>query len=214
MDKSINEYLKRFIVDTETFKYPLRNYLTFLKISNDETKINDEAMGAFIPNKIIPNSVVSLIINQNLIISKGDLPDSIKSIKFDQRFKEYIDNDMLPKKLIKIGLGHNTKISNNLIIPKNLKFLTIQRKFQLPLLDQVTSSIQFLCIEECNSNTRIPKTIKNLAFIREFHNKLPTIPKNIEFLYIGNKFNKEIDFLNLSHLKVLKIGRSKRFSKN
>ncbi|KAM9966396.1 hypothetical protein ACTFIR_006608 [Dictyostelium discoideum] len=259
MDKSINEYLKKFLVDTETFskiklendelffkvwrnvylrnkyifyhlrkfniasnnskhsfdsllEYPLRNYLTGLKISNDETKINDEAMGAFIPNKIIPHSVESLIINQNLIISKGDLPDSIKLIKFDQRFKEYIHNDMLPKNLIKLRLGHNTKISDNLILPKNLKFLTIERKCQLPLLDQVTSSIEFLCIEECDSNTKIPKTIKNLAFIREFHNKLPKIPKNIEFLYIGNKFKKNIDFSNLSHLKVLKIGKSKRFS--
>ncbi|KAM9981396.1 hypothetical protein ACTFIY_003689 [Dictyostelium cf. discoideum] len=258
MDKSINEYINKFIIDKETFskikleddelffkvwrnvylrnkyifyhlrkfniannnvkhsfdsllEYPLRNYLTFLKISNDETKINDEAIGAFIPNKIIPNSVEDLIINQNLVILKGDIRDSIKTIKFDQRFKEYIDNDMLPKNLIKLRLGHNTKISDDLILPKNLKYLSIERKCQLPLLDQVISSIEFLCIEECDSNTKIPKTIKNLGFSREFHNKLPRIPKNIEFLYFGNKFNKEIDFLNLSHLKVLKIGRSKRF---
>ncbi|KAN0003765.1 hypothetical protein ACTFIZ_009923 [Dictyostelium cf. discoideum] len=219
-NKFIFYHLSKFIIANKNTKhsfetlveYPLKNYLKILKISNDETKLHDENNGTFIPNKIIPNSVEVLIINQNLLISKGDIPDSVISLKFDQRFKQIIDNDMLPKNLIKLRLGHNTRISENLILPKNLKHLIIERKSQLPLLDQVKSSLEFLCIEECVPNTKIPKTIKKLGFIREFHNDLPRIPKNIEFLYIGNKFKKNINFLNLSHLKVLKIGKSKRFS--
>ncbi|KAM9966398.1 hypothetical protein ACTFIR_006610 [Dictyostelium discoideum] len=156
-------------------EYPLRNYLTILKIS----------MGVFFTNKIIPygiipNSVKEILINQNLIISKGDLPDSIISIKF--------------------------------VLPKSLKYLSIERKSQLSLLKKVYSSIEFLSIEECDSKTKIQTTIKKLGFARGFNYDLPKIPKNIEFLYIGNKFNKEIDFFNLSHLKILKIGKSKIFT--
>ncbi|KAM9964909.1 hypothetical protein ACTFIW_004704 [Dictyostelium discoideum] len=188
-------------------EYPLRNYLTILKIS----------MGVFFTNKIIPygiipNSVKEILINQNLIISKGDLPDSIISIKFGKRFKEYIETDAFPINLISLKLGPNTKIRKNIVLPKSLKYLSIERKSQLSLLKKVNSSIEFLSIEECDSNTIIPTTIKKLGFARGFNYDLPKIPKNIEFLYIGNKFKKEIDFFNLSHLKILKIGKSKIFT--
>ncbi|KAN0035366.1 hypothetical protein ACTA71_004632 [Dictyostelium dimigraforme] len=189
-------------------EYPLRNYLKILKIS----KVDDSLIGSHIPNKIIPNSVETLIINENLLISKGDLPDSIHTLIFGQRFKECISNDILPKDLLKLKLGHHTKLSPNFILPSNLKILSLERKFQLSLLDQVTSSLEFLSIEECELNTKIPKTIKHLGFSGDFHNHLPTIPKNIKFLYVGNKFNKSIDFLKLGHLTTLKIGRSKKFS--
>ncbi|KAM9966397.1 hypothetical protein ACTFIR_006609 [Dictyostelium discoideum] len=124
----------------------------------------------------------------NLIISKGDLPDTINSIKFGIRFKECIDNDTLPNNLIILRLGRHTEIGENLILPKSLEYLSIERKSQLSLLKKVKSSIKYLSIEECRSNTKIPTTIKNLGFTREFNNKLPRIPKNIEYLYIGNKF--------------------------
>ncbi|KAN0003766.1 hypothetical protein ACTFIZ_009924 [Dictyostelium cf. discoideum] len=193
-------------------EYPLRNYLTGLKISNDETLENDKIFGSPIPNKIIPNSVELLIINQNLLISKGDLPDSIHTLTLGKRFRESITNDIIPKNLIKLKLGNNTIIDKNFILPKNLKFLSIERKSQLSLLDQITSSIEFLGINECDVTTKIPTTIKSLGLTSQFHNKLPEIPQNIEYLHIGNKFNKEIDFSNLSHLKVLKIGKLKRFN--
>ncbi|KAM9981395.1 hypothetical protein ACTFIY_003687 [Dictyostelium cf. discoideum] len=188
-------------------EYPLRNYLTILKITMCESFPNK-----IIPYGIIPNSVKEILIKQNIKISKGDLPDSIISIKFGKRFKEYIETDSFPKNLIYLKLGRNTKIRKNLILPKSLKYLSIERKSQLSLLKQVNSSIEFLSIEECDSNTIIPTTIKKLGFSREFNNDLPKIPKNIEFLYIGNKFKKEIDFFNLSHLIILKIGKSKIFT--
>ncbi|KAK5577620.1 hypothetical protein RB653_002563 [Dictyostelium firmibasis] len=174
--------------------------------------LTDKNLSVPIPNKFIPYCVESLFINQNLYISKGDLPDSIDLLYFGQRFKEVLTSVVLPKNLVKLKLGHNTKISSNFILPKTIKHLTLERKYQLKLLDQVTESIEFLCIEECDENTIIPKTIKNLAFIKDFHHNLPFIPPNIEFLYIGNKFKRDINFSILSNLKFLKIGRSKKFS--
>ncbi|KAM9981397.1 hypothetical protein ACTFIY_003690 [Dictyostelium cf. discoideum] len=192
-------------------EYPLRDYLTELKITNDETLQNDMVLGCSIPNKIIPNSVELLIINQNILISKGDLPDSIHTLNFGKRFKDSITNDMIPKNVIKLKLGYNTKIDKDFILPKNIKSLSIERKSQLSLLDHVTSSIEFLGINECDVNTIIPTTIKSLGLTSQFNNKLPKIPPNIEYLHIGSKFNKEIDFLELKNLKVLKIGKSKKF---
>ncbi|EAL69455.1 hypothetical protein DDB_G0275997 [Dictyostelium discoideum AX4] len=192
-------------------EYPLRNYLTGLKITNDETLQNDIDFGSTIPNKIIPNSVGLLIINQNILISKGDLPDSIHTLAFGKRFRELISNDMIPKNVIKLKLGYHTKIDEDFILPKCIKSLSIERKSQLSLLDQVTSSIEYLGINECDADTKIPTTIKSLGLTSKFHNKLPIIPPNIEYLHIGNKFSKEIDFLDLKHLKILKIGRSKKF---
>ncbi|KAN0015566.1 hypothetical protein ACTFIU_008302 [Dictyostelium citrinum] len=204
-NKCIFFHLKNYIISSYNKKhsfeslreYPLRNYLTLLKIRNDETVENDRLMGCQIPNKVIPNSVEILIINQNVIISEGDIPNSIHTLNFGKRYRETLSNYMMPNNLIKLRFGHNTKI---------------KRKAQLSVLDQVPPSLVLLCIKECDRDTIIPKTIKNLSFVEDFHHNLPFIPPNIENLSIGNKFNKEIDFLNLKNLKVLKIGKSKRYS--
>ncbi|KAM9964908.1 hypothetical protein ACTFIW_004703 [Dictyostelium discoideum] len=129
-----NKYIKHNFYSLR--EYPLRNYLTVLVISNDETKTNDEVMGAFIPSGIIPYS--------NLIISKGDLPDTINSIKFGSRFKECIDNDTLPNNLIILRLGRHTEIGENLILPNSLEYLSIERNSQLSFLKKVKSSIKYL----------------------------------------------------------------------
>ncbi|KAN0037012.1 hypothetical protein ACTFIV_002340 [Dictyostelium citrinum] len=208
MDILNNNFL-RLEIDEERYKslreYPLRNYLKVLKITNDETVENDRLMGCPIPNKVIPNSVEVLIINQNVIISEGDLPNSIHTLNFGKRYREALSNYMMPNNLIKLRFGHNTKISEDFILPKSLKLLSIERKCQLSVLDQVRSSLVLLCIKECDTYTIIPKTIKNLSFVQDFNHNLPFIPPNIEILSIGNKFNKEIDFLELKNLKVLKI---------
>ncbi|KAK5577619.1 hypothetical protein RB653_002562 [Dictyostelium firmibasis] len=124
--RNFNRASKYFKLNFDSLReYQFKNYLTTLKIINDDTFFSN--IDLHVPNKIIPYSVENLVINQNLLLKKGDLPDSINSLSFGRRFKEEISSGVLPKNLVKLRLGHNTKISSNFILPKTIKHLTLER---------------------------------------------------------------------------------------
>jgi hypothetical protein len=102
----------------------------------------------------------------------------------------------------------NTDTTNIIIgdnLPRNLKKL-ILNEIRFPIL-YLPKSLEYLEISFFNQKLILPNgSLKTLIFYSHFNQEIDFYPSSLEYLDLGRSYNKSLDKLENTKLKVLKLG--------
>jgi uncharacterized repeat protein (TIGR01451 family) len=137
----------------------------------------------------LPNSLKSLSLYNDVYISPNFVfTDSLKNLEINRTSAGYRNIKKLPtfpSTLETLNITYYKELDYNMILPRNLKSLTIFRSEQQKNFSQLPDSLQYLDISYCASMTTLPQLPKNLKKLFTYGTKiscLPVLPNGIDSL--------------------------------
>ncbi|KAM9978084.1 hypothetical protein ACTFIY_011849 [Dictyostelium cf. discoideum] len=150
-------------------------------------------------NSIFPYSIKSIIFNDKFNEAMDNIKflDSITSLEFGELFNQSLDGGWLPRKIkiLKFGISFQQTINKN-ILPETLENLHLANQYKgIIVPGSIPSKVKDLnFISILNLNIPIPISTINLSFCPTFNAiiKEGYIPHNVENIEFNQIFNREI----------------------
>ncbi|KAN0003760.1 hypothetical protein ACTFIZ_009913 [Dictyostelium cf. discoideum] len=178
-----NNNSKNFNFTIEELKsYVYKNYLLDVSLNGGNSNLEEGDL---------PSSIryLKFVDVYNPILQENSLPDSLVSISFNKKFNQQLNN-----KIIKNGIKiiEFTGIFNQSLdgwLPKGLEVLKLGESFQQPILpNQLPEGLKFLYLDDTYQSTiiygSIPNSIENLRYTVESfsEDKVPVSTTNLKVL--------------------------------